>query len=255
VVAQHPSAATAVASVADGSSIAVGGFGLCGVPTGLIRALHEQGATGLRIVSNNCGLEGWGLGLLLQEHRIARLTCSYLGEHRELERQYLAGELEVELVPQGTLAERLRAGGVGIPAFFTPAGVGTLVADGGLPRRYAVDGTVVGSSAAKEVRMFDGTAYVLETAIVTDFAFVRAAVADTLGNLAFHSTARNFNPLCAMAGFVTVAEVEQIVEAGQLAPDDVHLPGVFVQHLVLADPTDEKRIERRTVRVPAASWD
>jgi 3-oxoacid CoA-transferase subunit A len=255
VVAQHASAGAPVASITDGSSIAVGGFGLCGVPTGLIRALHEQGTTGLHIVSNNCGVEGWGLGLLLPDHRIARLTCSYLGEHRELERQYLSGELEVELVPQGTLAERLRSGGVGIPAFFTPAGVGTLVAEGGLPRRYTADGGVLDSSTSKEVRTFEGSVHVLETAIVTDFAFVRAAVADTLGNLVFHSTARNFNPLCAMAGRVTIAEVDRIVAAGGLAPDAIHLPGVFVQHLVLADPDEEKRIERRTIRMAAASWD
>jgi 3-oxoacid CoA-transferase subunit A len=235
--------------------LAVGGFGLCGIPVTLIAALHSTGAADLRIVSNNCGVDGWGLGLLLRARRVARLTCSYMGEHRELERQYLHGELEVELVPQGTLAERLRAGGVGIPAFYTPAGVGTLVAEGGLPMRYAPDGTVALTSPPKEVRYFDGRPHLLEAAIRTDFALVRAAVADTAGNLAFHVSARNFNPLCAMAGRVTIAEAESIVPAGALPPDAVHVPGVFVHHVVPVDPAFEKRIERRTVRPTEPAWD
>jgi 3-oxoacid CoA-transferase subunit A len=251
----HPSAASAVSEVFDGASLAVGGFGLCGIPMGLIRALLEQGSADLRVVSNNCGVDGWGLGLLLQHHRIARLTCSYMGEHRELERQYLSGELEVELVPQGTLAERLRAGGVGIPAFYTPGGVGTLVERGGLPMRFAPDGSVAVASPPKEVREFAGRPHLLETALTTDFALVRAAVADTAGNLVFHASARNFNPLCAMAGRVTIAEVEQVVEAGALDPDAIHVPGVFVHHVVLAEPADEKRIERRRVRDSETVWD
>jgi len=251
----HESASAATDAIFDGASLAVGGFGLCGIPMGLIRALYDAGRSDLRIVSNNCGVDGWGLGILLEAHRIARLTCSSMGEHRELERQFLAGELEVELVPQGTLAERLRAGGVGIPAFYTPAGVGTLVADGGLPMRFAPDGTVAVASAPKEVRDFGGHPHLLETAIKTDFALVRAAVADTAGNLVFHASARNFNPLCAMAGGVTVVEAERVVEAGELEPDSVHLPGVFVHHLVLADARFEKRIERRTIRTPEPAWD
>ena len=251
----HADASSAVRSVFDGASLAVGGFGLCGIPMTLIRALSDQGTRDLSVVSNNCGVDGWGLGVLLRKHRISRMTCSYMGEHRELERQYLSGELEVELVPQGTLAERLRAGGVGIPAFFTPAGAGTLVATGGLPMRYAADGSVAVASPAKEVREFGGRPHMLETAIRTDFALVHAAVADTAGNLVFRLSARNFNPLCAMAGRVTIAEVEKIVEAGTLDPDHVHTPGVFVHHLVVADPRDEKRIERRTVRAAEPAWD
>jgi 3-oxoacid CoA-transferase subunit A len=244
----HDEATTAVTLIPDGASLAVGGFGLCGIPMTLIAALHAQGTGDLQIVSNNCGVDGWGLGLLLKDRRVARLTCSYMGEHRELERQYLNGELEVELVPQGTLAERLRAGGVGIPAFYTPAGVGTLVAEGGLPMRYSPDGSVAVTSSPKEIRHFDGHPYLLEAAINTDFALVRAAVADTAGNLAFHLSARNFNPLCAMAGRVTIVEAESIVEVGALPPDAVQLPGVFVHHIVPADPGHDKRIERRTVR-------
>ena len=241
-------AAAAVADVADGASLAVGGFGLCGVPTDLVDALVESGATDLSVVSNNCGVDGWGLGRLLGQHRIARVTSSYVGENKEFARQFLAGELEVELIPQGTLAERLRAGGCGIPAFYTPAGVGTLVAEGGLPWRYAPDGTVCVASVPREVREFDGRQYVLEHAITTDFALVRATRGDTVGNLVFDKSTRNFNPLCAMAGRVTIAEVEQLVPAGTLDPTGVHVPGIFVQRVVQADASREKRIEKRTVR-------
>ncbi|MGW4698303.1 CoA transferase subunit A [Kitasatospora cineracea] len=244
------SAAAAVADIPDGASLAVGGFGLSGIPTVLIRALHEQGASGLRVVSNNCGVDGAGLGLLLSAGRIARVTGSYVGENKEFARQYLGGELEVELVPQGTLAERLRAGGCGIPAFYTPAGVGTQVADGGLPWRYAADGSVSSASPPKEQRAFDGREFVLERGITTDYALVRAARGDRHGNLVFHRAARNFNPLAAMAGRITVAEVEELVEPGELDPDQVHLPGVFVQRVVALTPAQaaDKAIEKRTVR-------
>jgi 3-oxoacid CoA-transferase subunit A len=217
----------------------------------LIRGLLATGAEDLRVVSNNCGVDGWGLGVLLDAGRISRLTCSYMGEHKELARRFLSGELEVELTPQGSLAERLRAGGSGIPAFYTPAGLGTLVSEGGLPRRYRADGSVAVASSPKEVREFGGRSYVLEEAITTDFALVRAAVGDDAGNLVFHSSSRNFAPLCAMAGRTTIAEVELLVPAGTIDPDQVHLPGVFVQRIVRADA--EKPIERRTVRprVPA----
>ena len=200
------SVAAAVRDIPDGASLAVGGFGLCGVPIRLIEALLEQGSTDFETVSNNCGVDGAGLGLLLDKRRIRRTVSSYVGENREFARQYLSGELEVELCPQGTLAERLRAGGSGIPAFYTPAGVGTWVADGGLPWRYAPDGTVALASAPKEVREFDGDEYVLERGIVCDFGLVRAAVGDRHGNLVYAESARNFNPLCAMSGRITIAE-------------------------------------------------
>jgi 3-oxoacid CoA-transferase subunit A len=240
--------ATAVADIPAGSTLAVGGFGLCGIPHLLIRALHDAGVTNLHAISNNCGVDDWGLGILLADRRIARMTSSYVGENKEFARQYLAGELEVELCPQGTLAERLRAGGAGIPAFYTLAGVGTLVAEGGLPWRYAADGSVAVASPAKEVRSFSGRDYVLEEGIVADFALVRAAVGDRDGNLVFHESARNFNPLCAMAGRVTLAEVEKLVEPGEIPADQVHLPGVFVQRVVGPVGSDGKRIERRTTR-------
>jgi 3-oxoacid CoA-transferase subunit A len=249
-----PTAAQAVADVPDGASLAVGGFGLSGVPNALIDALYAAGARGLSVVSNNCGVDGGGLGVLLAAHRIARVTGSYVGENKEFARQYLAGELEVELIPQGTLAERLRAGGCGIPAFFTPAGVGTQVAEGGLPWRYGADGAVALASPPKEVRDFDGRDYVLERGITTDYALVHAVRGDRHGNLVFAKSSRNFNPLAAMAGRVTVAEVEELVEPGGLDPDAVHLPGVFVQRVVVLSPQQaaDKKIERRTVRpVPA----
>jgi 3-oxoacid CoA-transferase subunit A len=236
----------ALAGITDGATLAVGGFGLCGIPSTLIAALHRTGVTDLRVVSNNCGVDDWGLGLLLRDGRISRVTGSYVGENKEFARRYLAGELEVELCPQGSLAERLRAGGCGIPAFYTPAGVGTQIADGGIPWRYAPDGSVAVASPPKEVREFHGGAYVLEEAIVTDFALVAAAKGDRHGNLVFDKSAQNFNPLCAMAGRVTIAEVEELVEPGEIDPADVHLPGVFVQHVVHA-PGVEKRIEKTTV--------
>ncbi|MBS2962678.1 CoA transferase subunit A [Actinocrinis puniceicyclus] len=246
-------AARAVADIADGASIAVGGFGLCGIPSTLIAALLTQGATDLRVVSNNCGVDGWGLGLLLEAGRISRMTSSYVGENKEFARQYLSGELEVELTPQGTLAERLRAGGAGIPAFYTATGVGTQVAEGGLPWRYGPDGAVRVASPAKEVRSFGGREYILEQAITTDFALVRAAVADRHGNAVFNGSAMNFNPLAAMAGRICVLEAERIVEPGQIAAASVQLPGVHV-HRVVAATVTEKRIERRTVRPrPAAA--
>jgi 3-oxoacid CoA-transferase subunit A len=237
----------AVRDISDGASLAVGGFGLCGVPIRLIEALLEQGTSELQTVSNNCGVDGSGLGLLLDKRRIRRTISSYVGENKEFARQYLGGELEVELCPQGTLAERLRAGGAGIPAFYTPAGVGTWVAEGGLPWRYAADGTVAISSPAKEVREFDGQEYVLERGIVCDFALVRAAIGDRHGNLVYDKSARNFNPLCAMSGRVTIAEVERLVEPGEIDPGDVDTPGVFVQQVVEVGLAG-KQIEKRTVR-------
>lgn len=246
-------AADAVADIPEGATLAVGGFGLCGIPSVLLAALYEQGAGGLAVVSNNCGVDGLGLGMLLGAGRIARATGSYVGENKELARQYLAGEIELELVPQGTLAERLRAGGCGIPAFYTPAGVGTQVAEGGLPWRYDADGGVAVASPAKEVRDFDGTEYILERGITTDYALVRAARGDRHGNLVFDRSARNFNPLAAMAGRITIAEVEEIVRPGELDPDEIHLPGVFVQRVVPLtwEQAADKHIEKRTIRVKA----
>jgi len=246
------SAAEAVADIPDGATLAVGGFGLCGVPQQLIEALHVAGTTDLKVVSNNCGVDDWGLGILLRDHRISRMTSSYVGENKEFARQFLAGELEVELTPQGTLAERLRAGGAGIPAFYTATGVGTQVAEGGLPWRYGPDGSVVLASPPKETRELTlggrrGT-YVLEESIVTDFALVHAWKGDRSGNLVYRESARNFNPLCAAAGTVTIAQVENLVEVGEIRPEDVHTPGVYVQRVVDVGPGIEKRIEKRTVR-------
>jgi len=243
------SAAEAVADIGDGATLAVGGFGLCGIPSVLIAALLESGVSDLRVVSNNCGVDDWGLGVLLGRKRISRMTSSYVGENKEFERQFLSGELEVELIPQGTLAERLRAGGAGIPAFYTPAGVGTQVAEGGMPWRYAPDGSVALPSPPKETRAFDGREYVLERGITTDFALVRASVGDRHGNLVFDKSTRNFNPLVAAAGRVTVAEVERLVEPGEIDPQTVHTPGIFVQRVVTLAPDQvtDKRIERRTV--------
>ena len=242
-------AAQAVADVRDGASFAVGGFGLSGVPNTLIQAVYDTGVSGLSVVSNNCGAMESGLAVLLSAGRIVRVTGSYIGGNKEFARQYLGGELELELIPQGTLAERLRAGGCGIPAFFTPAGVGTQVADGGLPWRYDGNGGVALASPPKEVREFDGTEYVLERGITTDFALVRAAKGDRHGNLVFNKSAQNFNPLAAMAGRITVAEVEELVEPGELDPDQVHLPGVFVQRVVALTPEQaaDKKIEKVTV--------
>ncbi|MGI8901802.1 MAG: CoA transferase subunit A [Nocardioides sp.] len=248
------SAADAVADIADGSRIAVGGFGLCGIPSVLIEALLAQGAADLEAVSNNCGIDEWGLGRLLSAKRLRRMISSYVGENKEFARQYLAGELEVELTPQGTLAERMRAGGSGIPAFFTATGVGTQVAEGGLPWRYDSSGGVVTASPPKEVRVFSTAEgdreFVLEEAVVADFGLVRAWKGDRHGNLVYRASAQNFNPLAAMCGRVTIAEVEQLVEPGEIDPAEVHTPGVFVQRVVAltAEQAADKRIERRTVR-------
>jgi 3-oxoacid CoA-transferase subunit A len=248
------SAAEAVADVGDGARLAVGGFGLCGIPSVLIAALLEQGATDLEVASNNCGVDDWGLGLLLREKRIRRMISSYVGENKEFARQYLSGELEVELTPQGTLAERLRASGSGIPAFYTATGVGTQIADGGLPWKYGSDGSVTVASPKKETRQLEfkgeDRTFVLEHALDCDFGMVRAWKGDRHGNLVFRDTARNFNPLCAMAGLVTVAEVEHLVEPGELEADQIHLPGIYVQRVVALTPeqADDKRIERRTTR-------
>ena len=226
----QPDARTALEGiVADGQTLAVGGFGLCGIPEALIAALRDSGVKNLTAISNNAGVDGFGLGQLLETRQIKKMISSYVGENKEFERQYLGGELELEFNPQGTLAERLRAGGAGIPAFYTATGYGTVVAEG------------------KETREFDGRHYVLETALVADVALVKAWQADAAGNLVFRKTARNFNPACAMAGKVCVAEVEQLVEAGDIDPDAVHLPGIYVDRIVVnAHP--EKRIEQRTVR-------
>jgi len=253
------SAAAAVADIPDGASLAVGGFGLVGVPIVLIRALLAQGTADLRVVSNNCGVDGWGLGELLREGRISRVIASYIGENKDFARRYLGGELEVELTPQGTLAERLRAGGSGIPAFYTASGVGTMVAEGGLPWRYGPGGEVTVKSPPKETRVFSslGSAreYVLEEAIVTDYALVRAARGDRHGNLVFEKSARNFNPVAGMAGRITIAEVDELVEPGELDPDAIHLAGIYVDRIIELSP-DEARdlpIEKTTTRPrPAA---
>jgi 3-oxoacid CoA-transferase subunit A len=226
----YPDAHAALSDiVADGQTVAVGGFGLCGIPEQLILALRDSGVKNLTAVSNNAGVDGWGLGLLLQTRQIRRMISSYVGENKEFERQYLSGELELEFTPQGTLAERMRAGGAGIPGFYTKTGVGTLVAEG------------------KEHKDFDGQTFILERGIVADVALVKAWKADRAGNLVYRKTARNFNPMAATCGRVTVAEVEEIVEIGALDPDDVDTPGIFVQRVVL-NATPEKRIEQRTVR-------
>jgi 3-oxoacid CoA-transferase subunit A len=243
----YGSAAEAVADITDGATLAVGGFGLCGIPDKLIEAVAESSATDLEVFSNNCGVDGVGLGVLLALGRVRRVTASYVGENKEFARQYLGGELEVELTPQGTLAERMRAGGAGIPAFFTPAGVGSPVSDGGLPWRYAADGSVAVASPPKEIRVFGGKRYVMEEAINADFALVHAKRGDTHGNLVFNKTAMNFNPLAAMAGRITIAQVEELVEPGEIDPGAVHLAGVFIQRIVLTGPQD-KKIEKRTVR-------
>ncbi|MGA4507570.1 CoA transferase subunit A [Propionibacteriaceae bacterium G1746] len=243
--------AEAVADIPDGALLTVGGFGLCGNPMALITALVDQGTTNLTVASNNCGVDDWGLGLLLATGQITRMISSYVGENKEFERRYLTGLLELELVPQGTLAERMRAGGSGIAAFFTRTGVGTQVADGGLPQRYHPDGSVAKASAPKQVQTFDvdGTPqdFVLETAIRSDFALVHARFADRHGNLVFHAAARNFSPVAAMAGKVCIAQVEEVVEPGRLGPDEIHLPGVFVHRVVEVGTDIEKRIEKRTV--------
>lgn len=213
----------------DGSILLVGGFGLCGIPEKCIEEIQNRGVKDLTIVSNNCGVDDFGLGILLANRQIKKIIASYVGENKIFEQQFINGEIEVVLTPQGTLAEQLRAGGSGIPAFYTPAGVGTLVAEG------------------KEVREFEGKKYLLERSIIGDFGIVKAQKADVYGNLVFNKTARNFNPLCAMAGKITIAEVEEIVELGELKPDEVHLPGVYVQY-VFKGQDYEKRIEKTTTR-------
>ena len=218
----------AVHDVQDGSTILVGGFGLVGIPENLILALKEKGTKDLTIISNNCGVDDWGLGLLLKNKQIKKMIGSYVGENKEFERQVLSGELEVDLIPQGTLAERIRAGGAGIPAFYTPAGVGTPIAEG------------------KEVRTFNGKEYLLEEAIQADFSFVRALKGDIMGNLVYNKTARNFNPMIAAAGKVTVAEVEELVDVGELAPDHIHTPSIYVQKVIVGE--QQKKIERLTTR-------
>ncbi|WP_432146475.1 CoA transferase subunit A [Streptomyces sp. bgisy084] len=254
-----PSAAAAVADLPSGISMAVGGFGLCGIPRELIHALHQADVSDLHIVSNNCGVDDWGLGPLLADRRITKMTSSYVGENKEFARQFLAGELEVELIPQGTLAEKLRAGGCGIPAFYTASGVGTPVADGGVPWKYHADGTVATASPRKETRSFTfggrTREYLLEESIMCDVGLVHAAAGDRHGNLVFHSSARNFNPLCAMAGRLTIAQVEELLEPGELSPDEVHLPGVFVQRMIVVGSDTEKRIERLTVPQPDTAGD
>ena len=244
------SAAEALADVPDGATLAVGGFGLCGIPSVLIEGLLEAGTTDLEAVSNNCGVDDWGLGRLLAEKRLRRMVASYVGENKEFARQYLSGELEVELTPQGTLAERMRAGGSGIAAFFTATGGGTQVAEGGLPWRYDANGEVIVASPPKETRDFHGREYVLEQAIIADFGLVRAWKGDRHGNLIYRDSARNFTPLAAMCGRVTIAEVEELVEPGELDPNEIHTPGVFVQRVVALTPEQaaDKRIEKRTVR-------
>lgn len=219
----------ALSGIPDGATIMAGGFGLVGIPEKLILGLRDNGAKNLTVISNNCGVDDWGLGILLQNRQIKKMIASYVGENREFERQYLSGELEVELVPQGTLAERIRAGGAGIPAFYTPAGVGTPIAEG------------------REIRVFDGKEYLLETALKADFSLIKAWKGDQLGNLVYRRTARNFNPMMATAGKVTIAEVEELVEAGDLDPDQIHTPGIYVQRIIVCKHY-EKRIEKRTVQ-------
>lgn len=240
------SAREAVGDIPNGATILAGGFGLCGIPENAIQAIAELGVNGLTFVSNNCGVDDFGLGILLRNKQIVKMVSSYVGENKEFERQYLSGELEVELCPQGTLAERLRAGGAGIPAFYTPTGAGTAVSDGGLPLRYAADGSVAKASPKKELREFGGRTYVLEEAITGDYALVKAWKGDRYGNLVYRHTAMNFNPMCATAGKITIAEVEEIVEVGALDPDHIHTPGIYVQR-IFQGPSFEKRIERRTV--------
>ncbi|WAH36180.1 CoA transferase subunit A [Alicyclobacillus dauci] len=217
-----------VSDIQDGATIMVGGFGLVGIPENLILALARKGVKDLTVVSNNCGVDDWGLGLLLKNRQIKKIIASYVGENKEFERQYLAGEVEVELTPQGTLAERIRAGGAGIPAFYTPAGVGTPLADG------------------REIRSFHGKDYILEESLTANVSLIRATTGDTMGNLVYNKTAMNFNPIMAMAGRITIAEVEELVEAGEIDPTQVHTPGILVQKLIVG--RQEKRIEKRTTR-------
>ena len=244
------SADEAVADIGDGSSLAVGGFGLVGVPNALIEALLRKGSKNLSIVSNNCGVDGGGLGILLEAGRIRHVTASYIGTNKEFERQYLTGKIELELTPQGTLAEKMRSGGAGIPAFYTPAGVGTYVETGQLPTQFDEQGNVLKYSTPRELREFDDKQYILERSITTDFALIRAYIADTQGNCVFRKTARNFNPNAAMAGRITIVEAEKIVAAGEIEPDQVHLPGIYVKRVLqlTSEQSADKGIEQYTVR-------
>lgn len=247
------SADQAVKDIKDGDTLLVGGFGLCGIPENLIAALRRQGAKELTAVSNNAGVDDFGLGLLLQTRQIKRMISSYVGENKLFEKLYLNGELEVELTPQGTLAERLRAGGAGIPAFYTPTGSGTVLEDGGFPIKFGPGGAAKNdieiAAAPREMRVFNGKNYLMETGITGDFALIKAHKADKSGNLIFRQTAQNFNPDCGRAGKITIAEVEEIVEVGELNADEIHLPGIYVDR-VIQGASYEKRIERRTVSKP-----
>jgi acyl CoA:acetate/3-ketoacid CoA transferase alpha subunit len=240
------SASECLDGILDDATIMVGGFGLCGIPQGLINALHEKNVTGLTIISNNCGTTDLGLGILLKSHRIKKMISSYVGENKEFETQFLTGGLEVELVPQGTLAEKIRAGGAGIPAFFTATGAGTLVALGGLPLQHGPSGEVIKTSTAKEARMFGEKEYILEESLTADFALIKAFKADMAGNLVFRKTARNFNPMMCCAAKVTIVEAEHIVPVGEIDPDQVHIPGAYVDRLVQGG--HEKWIEQLTTR-------
>ena len=248
------SATEALEGLEDGMTVAVGGFGISGIPSVLIDAVLARGSKDLQIVSNNCGIDGAGLGVLLTAKRVGRVIASYVGENKEFARQYLSGELEVELTPQGTLAEKLRSAGAGIPAFWTPTGVGSLVSEGGMPWRYDAEGNVIAASPAKEKREYtvrgETREYVLEDSIFADFGLLRAAKGDRHGNLVFNKSARNFNPLCAMAAGVAVAEVEELVEPGEIDPDEVHLPGIYVRRVLALTPEQvaAKDIEKRTTR-------
>jgi 3-oxoacid CoA-transferase subunit A len=237
----------AVQAISDGAVLLSGGFGLCGNPENLIRALRKKGTKDLTIISNNCGTDDKGLGVLLSNGQVVKMISSYVGENKNFEQQFLGGSLEVELTPQGTLAERLRAGGAGIAAFYTPTGYGTWISEGGVPTKYDDSGNVIKSSEKRETREFDGRHFVLETALRGDFAFIKAWKGDRFGNLIYRKTARNFNPMMATAATVTIAEVEELVEPGELDPDQIHTPGVYVQHIVLGSEY-EKPIEQRTVR-------
>src|SRR5262245_35139922 len=235
------------AGVKDGATIMMGGFGLCGIPENLIAAIREKGTKGLTVISNNAGVDDFGIGILLQTRQVKKMISTYVGENKTFERQFLEGDLEVELIPQGSFAEKIRAGGAGIPAFYTPTGFGTQVADGGLPMLHAKDGSVLKASTKKETREFRGRMYVLEESITGDFAFVKGHRGDRVGNLVYRKTARNFNPMIATAGKVTIAEVEQLVEIGQIDPETVVTPGIYVHH-IFQGKNYEKRIERRTNR-------
>jgi 3-oxoacid CoA-transferase subunit A len=245
------SAADAIADIPDGATLMVGGFGLCGIPEHLIAALRARGTKRLTVISNNCGVDDFGLGILLGNRQIAKMVSTYVGENAAFEQQFLKGELEVELVPQGTFAERIRAGGAGIPAFFTPTGVGTQVSEGGLPQLYAADGTIAKASPKKETRDFDGRSYVMEQALRADFALIKAWRGDEYGNLLFRKTTRNFSPMMAAAAKCTIVEVEELVPVGMLDPDAIHVPCIYVDRL-FAGGKYQKRIEQRTVRKKGA---